>query len=69
MSIEVIHVPESVVPDEKKKRKDLTDKRNLLFAQYLKNPVDTRLALEIKLIDDQIANSIAQTERKPGVRK
>jgi hypothetical protein len=31
--------------------------------------VDTRLALEIKLIDDQIANSIAQTERKPGVRK
>ena len=62
-------MPESVVGDERTKRKALTTKRNLLFAQYLKNPQDTRLALEIKLIDDQVARSIEQTERKPASRK
>jgi hypothetical protein len=56
---------ESVVADERTRRKALTTKRNLLFAQYLKNPQDTRLALEIKLIDDQVAASIEQNERKP----
>jgi hypothetical protein len=57
---------ETVVADERNKRKALTTKRNLLFAQYLKNPQDTRLALEIKLIDDQVAASIEQNERKPA---
>jgi hypothetical protein len=66
---EVIVMLEATVVDERKKRKELTAKRNLLFAQYLKNPQDTRLALEIKLIDDQVALSIEQTERKPGTRK
>jgi hypothetical protein len=60
---------EATIADERKKRKELTVKRNLLFAQYLKSPQDTRLALEIKLIDDQVAASIEQTERKPGTRK
>lgn len=60
---------EAVVPDESKRRKELTAKRNLLFAAYLKNPMDTRLALEIKLIDDQVADSIEQTQRKPATRK
>lgn len=41
--------------DWKSKREELKAKRNPLFKQYLKNPQDTRLALEIKLIDDQIA--------------
>jgi hypothetical protein len=66
---EVIVMLEATVVDERKKRKELTAKRNLLFAQYVKNPQDTRLALEIKLIDDQVALSIEQTERKPGTRK
>jgi hypothetical protein len=66
---EVIVMLEATVADERKKRKELTAKRNLLFAQYLKSPQDTRLALEIKLIDDQVALSIEQTERKPGTRK
>ena len=57
---------ETVVAAERIKRKALTTKRNLLFAQYLKNPQDTRLALEIKLIDDQVAASIEQNERKPA---
>jgi hypothetical protein len=60
---------EGVVTDESRKRKELTAKRNLLFAQYLKNPTDIRLALEIKRIDDQVAKSIEQAERKPAHRK
>jgi hypothetical protein len=66
---EVIVMLEATVVDERKKRKELTAKRNLLFAQYLRSPQDTRLALEIKLIDDQVALSIEQNERKPGTRK
>ncbi len=54
--------------DEKRKREELKAKRNLLFERYLKNPLDTRLALEIKAIDDQVAESIKQTERKTGSR-
>ena len=51
-----------------KKREELKAQRNLLFERYLKNPLDTRLALEIKAIDDQVAESIKQTERKTGSR-
>ena len=59
---------ESAVADGRNKRKALTTTRNLLFAEYLKNPQDTRFAVEIKLIDDQVA-AIQQTERKPASRK
>jgi hypothetical protein len=55
--------------DEKKKREALKAKRNLLFDEYLKSPWDTRLALEIKLMDDQVAESIALSARKPAIRK
>jgi hypothetical protein len=37
----------------------LKDKRNQLFAKYSKNPMNTRLSIEIKLIDDQIAELTA----------
>ena len=60
---------EGVVTDESRKRKELTAKRNLLFAQYLKNATDIRLALAIKRIDVQFAKSIEQAERKPAHRK
>jgi hypothetical protein len=66
---EVVAMSEAVVTDASRKRKELTAKRNLLFAQYLKNPTDIHLALEIKRIDDQVAKSIEQTERKPAHRK
>ncbi len=69
MIVEAVFMLETAITDERSKRKALTTKRNLLFAQYLKNPQDTRLALEIKLIDDQVAASIEQTERKPATRK
>ena len=44
---------------EKARREGLKVKRNMLFAEYLKSPTNTRLALEIKSIDDDIAQSVA----------
>jgi hypothetical protein len=39
----------------KKKRDDLNSKRNSLFEEYSQKPQDLHLALEIKTIDDEIA--------------
>ena len=52
--------------DEKESRAQLKSKRDLLFKEYSKNPMNTRLAIEIKLIDDQIA---ALTEHQFQRRK
>ena len=41
---------------DQKIRNALRAKRNLLFADFSKNPSNTRLALEIKLLDDEIAH-------------
>jgi hypothetical protein len=43
---------------EKARREGLNAKRKMLFEEYLKNPQNTRLALEIKLIDDDVAKSV-----------
>ncbi len=40
---------------EKKTRDELRTKRNLLLKEYSKTPMKACLAVEIKLIDDQIA--------------
>jgi len=40
--------------DEQGVRAQLKAKRDLLFADFVKDPSNTRLALEIKLVDDQI---------------
>jgi hypothetical protein len=42
--------------DRKKVRRDLKIARTELFEQFLKHPRDTRLALAVRIIDDQIAN-------------
>jgi hypothetical protein len=39
----------------KKKRDDLSSKRETLFRKYSHNPNDLSLALEIRTIDDEIA--------------
>ena len=44
-------------------REELKAKRNLLFKLFLTNPMHTRLAVEIKVIDDQIAKFAHQRER------
>src|ERR1700687_393478 len=56
-------VPETTI-EEKKKREDLKTKRDLLFERYVKRPMDTHLALEIKLLDDQLAE-----DAKPSIAK
>jgi hypothetical protein len=47
-----------------KKRGDLSDKRNLLFKKYSRNPNDLELALEIKKIDDEIAEYTDRMRRE-----
>ena len=43
--------------EEKRKREDLKAKRDLLFERYVKRPMDTHLALEIKVLDAQVSGS------------
>jgi hypothetical protein len=52
-------VLENVI-DVLKKREELKAKRNLLFARFLNNPLETQLALKIKIIDDQVAEWFEQ---------
>jgi hypothetical protein len=51
----------------KRKREDLKKRRTPLFKRYEKSPNDLRLALEIKMIDDQIAECTQQMERENAV--
>ena len=44
-------------------RNDLKAKRQLLFANFSKNPSDTRLALEIRLLDDRISDLLYPANR------
>jgi hypothetical protein len=50
-----------------RKREELKAERKLLFQRFLRNPLDTSLALKIKSIDDQIAASDEQLERERAV--
>jgi hypothetical protein len=43
------------VDNAKKNRQELKNKRNQLYKLFLKNPMYTRLAVEIKFLDDQLA--------------
>ena len=40
---------------EKRNRHELKNERNQLYKLFLKNPMYTRLAVEIKVLDDQLA--------------
>lgn len=62
----------ATVNDWKAKRDELKVRRRRLFERYLKSPGDTTLALEIKLIDDQVAeytSQMDQTRPSPKSRK
>jgi len=48
----------------KKKRDDLKIKRNSLFEKYAKHPEDFHLALEIKKLDDEIADCTQHVEQE-----
>jgi hypothetical protein len=56
---------EDAAQTERARRDALKEKRDKLFAKYLRFPGNTKLALEIKLIDDDIARSV----EKSGCRK
>jgi hypothetical protein len=53
----------------RKKREELKAKRNRLFEQYLRDPSNTLLALEIKIIDDQVAESVERSSTQRHVRR
>ncbi len=57
--------------DRKKVRDDLKIDRAKLFEQFLKHPTDTRLALAVKIVDDQIANCTEwiRTKEKSAEKK
>ena len=44
------------VSNERKNRDRLIVERNQLFSRFLQHPLEIGLALEIKVIDDQIAD-------------
>jgi hypothetical protein len=52
--------------DAMRKREELKAKRNLLFQRFLQNPLETHLALKIKIIDDQVAKCTELMERNHG---
>jgi hypothetical protein len=41
--------------NEKQNRNQLMIQRNVLFERFLNNPMEIRLSLEIRAIDDQVA--------------
>jgi hypothetical protein len=45
----------SMTEDEDQNRRELKTKRKRLYASFLKNPKRTRLAVEIKVLDDRLA--------------
>jgi hypothetical protein len=57
------------VIDQKGKRDALKAKRDLLFERLLKNPMNTSLAVEIKLIDDQIAQCVQHLQQSSEARR
>jgi len=50
--------------DKKTVRDQLKQERNLLLETYFKNPMQTRLAIEIKLIDDRVAELTEHLDEK-----
>jgi len=50
--------------DKKTVRDQLKQERNLLLETYFKNPMRTRLAIEIKLIDDRVAELTEHLDEK-----
>ena len=61
------------IPDVVKKKRDaLKTKRDSLFKEYTRHPNDYRLALEIKTIDDEIAECVRKEREsleRPKLRR
>ena len=55
--------------DARKKREELKAQRTRLFEQYLRNPSNTLLALKIRTLDDQVAESMERGTAKRTIRR
>ncbi|MGC1905297.1 MAG: hypothetical protein WA715_15865 [Candidatus Acidiferrum sp.] len=55
-------VSDSAVAD-KAKREELKAKRDAIYARYLRSPTNSKLAIEIKSIDDQIADLVERNDK------
>ena len=62
MGHEIVTTPDAL----KKKRADLKAKRDSLFQKYTKHPNDHHFALEIKTIDDEIADCVQKEQESSG---
>jgi hypothetical protein len=55
--------------DRTVKLEELKARRNLLFKQFVEHPSDIRMSLEIKKIDDQIAEFTERMEPRKGMKR
>jgi hypothetical protein len=55
--------------DRRIELEELRARRNLLFKQFVENPSDIRMSLEIKKIDDQIAEFTEHMEPRKGTKR
>jgi hypothetical protein len=55
--------------DRKIELEELKARRNLLFKQFVEHPSDVRVSLEIKKIDDQIAELTERREPRKGAKR
>lgn len=55
--------------DQKIELEQLKARRNLLFKQFVEHPSDVRASLEIKRIDDQIAELTERREQGKGTER
>ena len=53
------------IPDVSKKNRDvLKTRRDLLFNEYTKHPQQLELVLQIKRLDDEIAESVSKEQER-----
>jgi hypothetical protein len=55
--------------DRKIELEELKARRKLLFKQFVKHPSEVRMSLEIRKIDDQIAELTQRMEPRKGAKR
>jgi len=58
----------TTIVDWKKVREQLKVKRTEIFDRFVKNPNDIHLAIEIKLLDDEMLDCAEHRQRKPRIQ-
>jgi hypothetical protein len=55
--------------DPKIELEELKARRNLLFKQFVENPSEVRISLEIRKIDDEIAELTERMKPRKGTKR